>query len=148
MQIVPIIAELPPGFMSLHREAARERFIHVDRLLDEWQSGENRFTRRGERLLGVCSEGELAGVGGVTVDYVLPDAFRMRRFYIRPAFRRLGVGRLLAETLLAGLIPLGKPIVLHAPYPASARFWEAMGFIRVDRDGHTHRFEVEPASSI
>jgi GNAT superfamily N-acetyltransferase len=138
MRIEPIISDLPQGFDDLRSEAASEGFRHVDTLWSEWQDGTNRFIRPGEQLLGIWRGGELAGVGGVTVDYVLPDALRMRRFYVRPAFRRLGAGRLLASSLLATARTLCKPIVLYAPYPASAEFWEAIGFAPDDRDGHTH----------
>lgn len=45
---------------------------------------------------------DLAGCCGLrpldTVDY--PNACEMKRLYVRPAFRRLGLGRLLAETIM------------------------------------------------
>ena len=44
---------------------------------------------------------ELAGIGGVTVEAAVPNALRTRRFYVRPAFRRGGVGRELVLQLLA-----------------------------------------------
>jgi GNAT superfamily N-acetyltransferase len=138
MHIEPVHLELPAGFENLRTDAAAEAFIHVERLWSEWQSGANRFTRPGERLLAAWHRSELAGIGGITHCHTLPHALRMRRFYIRPAFRRLGAGRMLAEALLKEAVPLGKDIVLHAPYPAAARFWEAMGFVRDNRDGHTH----------
>ena len=48
------------------------------------------------RLLAARVSGVLGGIGGLTIDPVLPDAFRMRRFYIRPLFPRLGIGGKLA----------------------------------------------------
>lgn len=138
MRFVPVTTELPEGFAALRAEAAAEDFIHIERLWAEWQSGANRFTRPGEQLLAAWADSELAGIGGITHCHTLPDALRMRRFYIRPAFRRHGIGRMLAQALLAQALPLGKPITLHAPYPDAIRFWEAMGFEPDDRDGHTH----------
>jgi GNAT superfamily N-acetyltransferase len=146
MRFVPVSTELPHGFAALRAEAAAEGFIHIERLWDEWQSGANRFTRPGEQLIAAWSDSELAGVGGITHCHTLPDALRMRRFYIRPAFRRHGIGRGLALTLLAGARPLGKDITLHAPYPASAAFWEAMGFEPDDREGHTHILRADDTS--
>lgn len=138
MRVEPVISALPGDFQALRAEAAAEGFFHIDTLWSEWESGTNRFTRPGEKLLAAWHDSQLAGVGGMTVDHTLPDALRMRRFYVRPAFRRAGTGRLLAEALLVHARPLGKDIALFAPFPAAAAFWEAMGFVRDDRDGHTH----------
>jgi hypothetical protein len=59
-----------------------------------------RFDRPGEALLAAYSDGVLAAIGGITIDPVLPDALRMRRFYVRSAFRRAGIGREIAQVLL------------------------------------------------
>ena len=138
MHIETIASALPEGFQTLRAEAAAEGFIHVDRLWDEWQDGSNRFTRPGEQLLAARHESELAGIGGITVDYTVTDGLRMRRFYIRRAFRRAGAGRLLAEALLDHARPYGKDIALFAPYPGAAAFWEAMGFAPDACAEHSH----------
>ena len=51
-----------------------------------------RFERPGEALLAAYSEGVLAAIGGITIDPIVPDALRMRRFNVRPAFRRPVLG--------------------------------------------------------
>jgi GNAT superfamily N-acetyltransferase len=53
-------------------------------------------------------EGVLAAIGGITIDPIVPDALRMRRFYVRPAFRRTGIRGEIAQALLksARSIPL------------------------------------------
>jgi GNAT superfamily N-acetyltransferase len=138
MHVEHVISALPAGFQTLRAEAAAEGFIHVDLLWSEWESGANRFTRPGERLLAAWSGSDLAGVGGITVDPTVPDGLRMRRFYIRPSFRRAGAGRMLAAALLVHARPFGKDIALFAPYPSSAAFWEAMGFTPDACDEHSH----------
>jgi putative acetyltransferase len=56
---------------------------------------------KGQLLLAFV-DGELAGCGGLRalpdVDYA--NACEMKRLYVRPAFRRFGLGRLLAQALL------------------------------------------------
>ena len=54
------------------------------------------------QLLLACVEDAVAGCGGMRA---LPDvdhanACEMKRLYVRPAFRRFGLGRILAEALL------------------------------------------------
>lgn len=53
-------------------------------------------------LLLALVDGQLAGCGGfrplVDVDYA--NACEMKRLYVRPAFRRFGLGRLLAQALI------------------------------------------------
>lgn len=147
MRVEPIVSSLPAGFAELRQEAAAEGFIHIDRLWDEWQDGSNRFSKPGERLLAAWDGETLAGLGGVTEDFDVVGGLRMRRCYIRPQYRRAGVGRLLATALLAEIVPLERSIVLHAPYPTSAVFWEAMGFVRVDRQQHTHMLPAREGQS-
>jgi GNAT superfamily N-acetyltransferase len=95
-----------------------------------------RFDRDGEVLLAVRVNETLAAIGGLTVEPVVPNALRMRRFYVRPAFRRSGVGRELVRSLLARM-PSNQVITAYAA-PGSVPFWEAMGFTPHPWDGHTH----------
>jgi GNAT superfamily N-acetyltransferase len=68
---------------------------------------------------------------------MMPGALRMRRFYVRTVFRRHGVGRRLAETLIARVRP-GVHLAVNAGTHPAARFWETVGFMPDQRDGHTH----------
>jgi GNAT superfamily N-acetyltransferase len=94
----------------------------------------------------------LAGIGGLTIDPVIPAVLRMRRFYVRPAFRRRGVGRRLAAALLARAG--GRAITVNA-CPESFPFLGVSGF-RAGRTrwAHAHAqaqramIAGEPASAI
>ncbi len=54
------------------------------------------------QLLLAFVDGALAGCGGLRAlpDCDHPNACEMKRLYVRPAFRRFGLGRLMAEALL------------------------------------------------
>ena len=96
-----------------------------------------RFDRPGECLLTAYSAGVLAAIGGITIDPIVPDALRMRRFYVRPAFRRTGIGREIALALLEGALQRVRVVTLNAA-EKSVPFWESLGFVPEARDGHTH----------
>jgi GNAT superfamily N-acetyltransferase len=124
-----VIEALPAGFETMRAEALAEGYRFLERLAADWESGALRFTKAGEVLLAAYSDGVLAGIGGVTVDPVIPEALRMRRFYIRERFRRHGIGQQLALALLAQPVGRDGPVTVNAA-AGSAPFWEALGFIR------------------
>lgn len=140
-----VVDELPDGFDALRVEALAEGHRFVERLASGWKSRTMRFDREGETLLAAYVNGELAGIAGVTIEPIVADALRMRRFYMRPAYRRNGIGRSLATELLEQAGSAGKLVTVNAA-PASFSFWESLGFMRDQRDGHTHvrRADAEP----
>jgi GNAT superfamily N-acetyltransferase len=133
-----VIEELPTGFDALRAEARAEGYRFLERLATDWLSGTTRFDREGEALLAARVNGVLAGVGGLTIEPVVPDALRMRRFYVRLAFRRSGIGRKLPTALLERAARSASGLVTVNAAPASAVFWESLGFAPDLRDGHTH----------
>jgi GNAT superfamily N-acetyltransferase len=132
-----VVGELPPGFEALHAEAQAEGYRHLDRLSADWTSGAIRFDRDNEALLVAHVGDELAAVGGLTADPVIPVAVRMRRFYVGKRFRRRGIGRQLAAALLERAAQAGRPVTVNAAAGSTA-FWEALGFVSDERAGHTH----------
>ena len=136
LELERVLDALPPGFEVLRAEALAEGFRQVERLAADWQAGRTRFDRDGEALLAARLNGVLVGIGGLTIEPVVPDALRMRRFYVRPAFRRIGIGRRLVTALLVGVD--GKRSITVNAAPASIAFWERVGFDPDPCDGHTH----------
>jgi GNAT superfamily N-acetyltransferase len=132
-----VIEELPAGFGALRAEARGEGYRFVERLTTGWISGTTRFDREGEALLAARLDGVLAGIAGLTIEPVVPDALRMRRFYVRRAYRRSGIGRELATALLERAASFTRLVTVNAA-PASTGFWESLGFALDSRDGHTH----------
>ena len=132
-----IAAELPTGFDALRAEARREGYRHLERLAEEWNSGKTRFDHNGEALFAARVGADLAGIGGLTIDPVLPGALRMRRFYVRKSFRRSGIGRAIAEHLLAQAQAFNRPVTVNGG-AGSEPFWESLGFVADRNDGHTH----------
>jgi GNAT superfamily N-acetyltransferase len=138
-RLEPIVDKLPADFEDMRSEARAEGYRFLDRLAVDWESGLIRFDRPGEALLAAYPNGVLAAVGGITVDPFVPDALRMRRFYVRSAFRRTGIGREIALDLLEEALQRVRVVTLNAAVD-SVPFWEGLGFLPDSRDGHTHIF--------
>ena len=136
-----VIDELPAGFDALRAEARAEGYSFVERLATDWLSGTTRFDREGEALLAARVNGMLAGIGGLTIEPVVPNALRMRRFFVRLGYRRSGIGCKLASALLERARSAGRLVTVNAA-PASAVFWESLGFMPDPRDGHTHVYQL------
>ena len=136
-----VTKELPSGFDTLRAEARAEGYRFVERLTNDWISLTARFDRDGEALLAARVNGVLAGIGGLTIDPVVLDALRMRRFYVRLAYRRSGIGRKMAAALLEPARSAGRLVTVNAA-PASAAFWKSLGFGADARDGHTHIYKL------
>ena len=133
---------LDPALLSrLVPLAQREGFGHLRRLVTEWAEGSNRFEGEGETLLIVEDEGRIVACGGLTRQ--AETLGRVRRVYVDPAFRRLGVGKALVEALIERGRAGFDELVLYTDNPAAARLYERLGFVpeRPDAtpDHATHR---------
>ncbi|MFM7703535.1 MAG: GNAT family N-acetyltransferase [Rubrivivax sp.] len=87
-------------------------------------------------LLLAFVEAQVAGCGAFRalpdVDY--PDACEMKRLYVRPAFRRYGVGRLLAQALMDGAWQAGYSSMLLDTLDdmeAARGLYRSLGFVEV-----------------
>jgi GNAT superfamily N-acetyltransferase len=137
LRLESVVDGLPADFETMRAEARAEGYAFLDRLSKDWASSAMRFDRPGEALLAAYSDEVLAAIGGITIDPVHSDALRMRRFYVRPAFRRAGIGREIAHALLGRALQRVRVVTLNAA-TKSVPFWKALGFAPEARDGHTH----------
>lgn len=137
--IVRVTEDLPEGFEGLRHQAQAEGVRNMNLLAEQWGGGRG-FADPGA-LFAAYVEGELAGVGGVTLQTDLDEpAMRMRRLYVAPAYRRSGVGQALAGAMIQQGLQAAHLLTANArATDAAAPFWEAMGFERVEGSGFTHR---------
>jgi len=135
LQLVRIFDEPPDGFDDLVAEASGEGVRNMGLLAEGWAAGV-RFQDDGEALLAAFLAGELAGIGGLSVEPAASEpARRLRRFYVRPSMRRRGVATALASALIhEGFDSVGLLTVNAAASPAAGPFWEVQGFV-ADRTG-------------
>lgn len=128
------------GFEELRADAAREGDAFLDRLAAEWASGENRFDGPGEVLCGCLDQGQIVAVGGLNRDPFLgdPRIARIRRIYVRPAWRNQKLGTALVSWLLDAARPSFEAVRLRAGNPGAARLYERLGFMPIDDAHATH----------
>lgn len=128
------------GIDEMRAEAEREGYNFLDTLVEEWASGENRFEKRGELLMGCFEAGRLVGVGGLTIDPYAgsTNVGRIRRVYVLAEWRNRGVGRLLVQTLTERAREGFAAVRLRAESADAARLYERLGFTPIDDPNATH----------
>lgn len=132
---------LPVPAIDVLRMAAREEgYDFLDRLVEDWLSGENRFDGPGEVFCGCFDDGVLVAVGGLNRDPFLtdPEVGRIRRVYVRHAWRNRGVGETLVRWLLDGARTNFRSVRLRAENAGAARLYERIGFSPIDEVNATH----------
>jgi GNAT superfamily N-acetyltransferase len=139
VRLVRITTALPDQMDELRAEADAEGVRNQGMLQRDFLIGAERFEKPGEILLA-CYGGEtLVGIGGLTVE---PDqsvrAMRLRRVFIRNAWRKRGIGRVLGEALMRQGFETVDLLTLNAAVPGAPAFWEALGFSRVVHETRSH----------
>jgi len=133
--------ELPaPGIDELRAEARAEGFQFLEPLVEDWLSGKNRFDAAGETLSGCLEQETLVAVGGLNRDPYLadPNVGRIRRLYVRPAWRNQGVGTALLDNLIGTARQNFRSVRLRAENPRAARLYERKGFVPIASESATH----------
>ena len=141
--------ELPvPGIEQLQSEAHEEGFLFIERLCADWRSGANRFTAPGERLYGCMDQGALIAIGGLNRDPFAgrPDIGRIRRVYVRPAWRSRGIGNALIHALVKDARSSFAFLHLRTNNPMAARLYERVGFSRLSSTDATHSLVLDRES--
>ena len=137
VQLVRLSDQPPEGFETLMALASDEGHRNMARLADELSTGSMTFIA----LLAAISEGDLAGIGGMTLEPepALEPAIRMRRLYVAPGFRRTGVARSVVSALLNEAWDQVDLVTVHAGTADAGQFWEAQGFSKVEGAPWTHQ---------
>ncbi len=116
----------------------------VQRTLDEWRSGSNRFDRHGEAFLTAHQAERIVGICGLNIDPFAndPSLGRIRHLYVAPRVRHRGIGRLLVAACLERAEGTFDTVRLRTFDRDAAAFCTAIGFTTFAKPDATHRIEV------
>ncbi len=159
VRLIKAADPLPAGLDDLAIEATAAGIRNVGTLIQQWESGDNRFNREGEALIIAVASGRVqsdfasqsgvaaVGVGGLSQCPDVPGALRVRRFYVATAWRRRGIARAIALRLISTGFAHTETLTCNARASAAAPpFWEHLGFEPTDRPGITHVLHRAQAS--
>lgn len=138
--------DLPvPGLEQMRIEALQEGFLFIEKLWKEWENGKNRFTAPGEKLFGCVYQAALIAIGGLNQDPFdgRSGIGRIRRVYVRPAWRNKGIGQALVYTLVENARTSFTALHLRTDNPTAARLYERIGFSRSLALNATHVLDLD-----
>lgn len=127
---VPLTALPEDQIGPLLAASEAEGFQFIRRVVNEWESGANRFTGRGEALLGHFVGGCLVGICGLSKDPYLSDATvgRLRNLYVLPGHRGQSIGAALTRRVIELAESAFRVLRLRAATPRAAALYERLGF--------------------
>ncbi len=143
--VVKPFRSLPEDVSVLLESSRSEGHNLVERLVDHWRDGSNRFDRPGELACEARLGSKLVAVGGLNQDPYLddPGVGRVRHVYVVPEARGQGVGRALVMSLVDHARDRFTRVRLRTTDPESAEFYLQIGFVEThDEEDSTHQIEL------
>lgn len=128
--------QLPTQIQELAKQAQKEGFQFVDRLIEEYESGKNRFNQPGEFLLFVYDDEKLIACGGLNQQWneneIDNRIGRVRRFYVLPKYRKHGVGKQLLQHLEKNARANFSALCLNTDTKSAAHFYQKQNYVFVE----------------
>ncbi len=137
----------PAVLVDLAADANADGRKMVERLIDEWHDGSNRFDAPGEHAYIALVDDRIVGVCGLNVDPFAgdPTVGRIRRLYVAVAHRRQGIATAMVHKLETVARPQFRTLHLRTTSPPACAFYEALGFTRITGNPTcTHSLSLQP----
>ena len=121
-------------------EASIEGHSFVQRTIDDWNNGQNNFSKKIELFIGVFHNGDCIGIGGLNIDpYTLDCKIgRVRHLYVSINYRKRGIGKLILDKIIESAKGSFDKLRLYTENPIAESFYEKNGFKRssVNKESH------------
>ncbi len=144
MNMVQINKDTVSLLQPLAQEALSENYHFIQRTIDQWLDGSNDFSKKGEVFYAIIEDEIVVSVGGLNVDPYLnePTTGRIRHVYTKIEYRRKGYSKRILQKILQDHTSSFQRIRLSTNNPIAARFYESLGFRRVEEEKATHQYLV------
>ena len=108
-------------------------YLQMQKYDDEYDDPGAKYSLPGGRLYIAYYREQSAGC--VALRRLNAEACEMKRMYVRPRYRRLGIAKALAETIIGGAKAIGYKYMLLDTLPAmrdAIALYEKLGFYRIN----------------
>jgi len=114
----------------LVEESAGEGFRHIKRMVNDFETGANTFDKEGEAIFVAYQSNDIVGICGLNQDPYLnsEEVARVRRLYVSQGVRRLGIGRMLMDSVIEEARRNYKMLVLRTDNSIADTFYRSIGF--------------------
>jgi GNAT superfamily N-acetyltransferase len=120
---------------NLLNESKINGYDFIQRTIDDWNSGVNKFSKPGEKLWGLVLATDLIAIGGINLDPYVEDINigRVRHLYVQESHRRKGYATLLMNAIINKGRQHFNVLRLFTDNPAASEFYSTLGFQKVNR---------------
>lgn len=134
------VTQLPDDLCDLRQPATSEGFRFLNRLVQDYAAGTNRFDQPGEALYVIRRNEDLIAIGGINVESLSSEhrRGRIRRVYVHPAERRAGIGQLLMSTIETHAAEWFDALQLFTDTQGASNFYCRLGYQLVTDDMVSH----------
>lgn len=120
--------------LALLREEAEAETKLVAKMIDEWKSGENTFSKPGEKARGLFVDDQCIAFAGINIDpyYDGNDGSigRVRHVYVAQKYRGQGLSKVLIGLVLDHAKKHFKVVRLSTKNPVAEHVYESFGFAK------------------
>ncbi|UCD09322.1 MAG: GNAT family N-acetyltransferase [Dehalococcoidales bacterium] len=118
--------------------AEQEGYNMLNRLVTDYNSGENQFDKEGEKLIGYIADDIVVALCGLNIESTNNKYGRIRRLYVLPEYRNRGIGTELVSHFITFAGKYYKGIVVNIGNLSVSAFYESKGFHPVNNPSYTH----------
>ncbi len=122
---------------SLYNDAPTDAWRNlIQKSIDEWKTGENNFSKHGEKFWGLFVGDVCIAIGGLNIDPYMEGndgtVGRVRHVYVMTKYRGQGLSKVLMKLIIDEAKKHFKILRLWTDNPIAASLYESLGFVKTE----------------